>query len=167
MPAPLAFHVLGPLEVTQSGTPVPLGGPRERVLLAALLVEHGRVRLLERMPRVRQARGRAERCSGQGTRYDAGAKPAGRFAAGGGEQLVDDEFDDGQHRQYPDRPNRAHKGERRSGEDKSLAEQPEDAEPGPSCQPWVLSVAFAHHQGSTVRLQPLNMFRGSGPQLGR
>jgi DNA-binding SARP family transcriptional activator len=43
MPAPLAFHVLGPLQVTQADTPVMLGGPRERVLLAALLVEHGRV----------------------------------------------------------------------------------------------------------------------------
>src|SRR5215468_6648136 len=43
MPAPLAFHVLGPLQVTRAGTPVTLGGPRERVLLAALLVEHGRV----------------------------------------------------------------------------------------------------------------------------
>src|SRR6266702_2097477 len=43
MPAPLAFHVLGPLQVTQADAPVVLGGPRERVLLAALLVEHGRV----------------------------------------------------------------------------------------------------------------------------
>jgi DNA-binding SARP family transcriptional activator/tetratricopeptide (TPR) repeat protein len=43
MPAPLAFHVLGPLQVTRAGAPVTLGGPRERVLLAALLVEHGRV----------------------------------------------------------------------------------------------------------------------------
>lgn len=43
MPAPLAFHVLGPLQVTRADAPVTLGGPRERVLLAALLVEHGRV----------------------------------------------------------------------------------------------------------------------------
>jgi DNA-binding SARP family transcriptional activator len=43
MPAPLAFHVLGPLQVTQADAPVVLGAPRERVLLAALLVEHGRV----------------------------------------------------------------------------------------------------------------------------
>src|SRR5215471_5272013 len=43
MPAPLAFHVLGPLQVTRAGAPVTLGGPRERVLLAALLVDHGRV----------------------------------------------------------------------------------------------------------------------------
>jgi DNA-binding SARP family transcriptional activator/tetratricopeptide (TPR) repeat protein len=43
MPAPLAFHVLGPVQVTQADAPVMLGGPRERVLLAALLVEHGRV----------------------------------------------------------------------------------------------------------------------------
>src|SRR5215510_1988792 len=43
MPAPPAFHILGPLQVTQADAPVALGGPRERVLLAALLVEHGRV----------------------------------------------------------------------------------------------------------------------------
>jgi DNA-binding SARP family transcriptional activator/tetratricopeptide (TPR) repeat protein len=43
MPAPLAFHILGPLQVTHAAAPVALGGPRERVLLAALLVEHGRV----------------------------------------------------------------------------------------------------------------------------
>ena len=43
MPAPLAFHILGPLHVTHADAPVMLGGPRERVLLAALLTEHGRV----------------------------------------------------------------------------------------------------------------------------
>jgi DNA-binding SARP family transcriptional activator len=43
MPAPLAFHILGPLQVTHADAPVMLGGPRERVLLAALLTEHGRV----------------------------------------------------------------------------------------------------------------------------
>lgn len=43
MPAALAFHVLGPLQATVADAPVPLGGPRERALLAALLVEHGRV----------------------------------------------------------------------------------------------------------------------------
>ena len=43
MPAPLAFHILGPLQVTHATAPVALGGPRERVLLAALLVEHGQV----------------------------------------------------------------------------------------------------------------------------
>src|SRR5215469_5917382 len=43
MPAPLAFHILGPLQVTHADIPVMLGGPRERVLLAALLTEHGRV----------------------------------------------------------------------------------------------------------------------------
>src|SRR5215468_3498192 len=43
MPAPPAFHILGPLQVTHVDAPVPLGGPRERVLLAALLVEQGRV----------------------------------------------------------------------------------------------------------------------------
>ena len=43
MPASLAFHILGPLQVTHADVPVMLGGPRERVLLAALLTEHGRV----------------------------------------------------------------------------------------------------------------------------
>src|SRR5215470_14045935 len=43
MPAPPAFHILGPLQVTHVDAPVPLGGPRERVLLVALLVEQGRV----------------------------------------------------------------------------------------------------------------------------
>ena len=43
MLAPLAFHILGPLQVTHAVGPVALGGPRERVLLAALLVEHGQV----------------------------------------------------------------------------------------------------------------------------
>ena len=43
MPAPLTFHILGPLRVTHAAAPVALGGPRERVLLAALLVEHGQV----------------------------------------------------------------------------------------------------------------------------
>jgi DNA-binding SARP family transcriptional activator/tetratricopeptide (TPR) repeat protein len=43
MPAPLAFHILGPLQVTHADAPVMLGGPRERVLLAALLTEHSRV----------------------------------------------------------------------------------------------------------------------------
>ncbi len=33
----------GLVQVTQADAPVMLGGPRERVLLAALLVEHGRV----------------------------------------------------------------------------------------------------------------------------
>src|SRR5262249_45116345 len=43
MPAPPAFHILGPLQVTHADAPVMLGGPRERVLLAALLTEQGRV----------------------------------------------------------------------------------------------------------------------------
>ncbi len=43
MPAPLAFHVLGPLQVSLGDAPITVGGPRERALLTALLVEHGRV----------------------------------------------------------------------------------------------------------------------------
>jgi len=49
MPAPLAFHILGPLQVTHAAAPVAIGGPRERVLLAALLVEHGRVVSVDRL----------------------------------------------------------------------------------------------------------------------
>jgi DNA-binding SARP family transcriptional activator len=51
MPAPLAFHILGPLQVTHAVVPVALGGPRERVLLAALLVEHGQVVSGDRLAR--------------------------------------------------------------------------------------------------------------------
>src|SRR5215468_1731608 len=52
MPAPLAFHILGPLQVTHADAPVMLGGPRERVLLAALLTEHGRVVSVDGLARV-------------------------------------------------------------------------------------------------------------------
>lgn len=38
----LEFRVLGPLEMIRAGQPVPLGGPRQRALLAALLLEAGR-----------------------------------------------------------------------------------------------------------------------------
>ncbi len=39
----LEFQILGPLEVSADGTPIPLGGPRQRALLAALLLRAGRV----------------------------------------------------------------------------------------------------------------------------
>ncbi|MGH2694775.1 MAG: BTAD domain-containing putative transcriptional regulator, partial [Actinomycetota bacterium] len=39
----LAFHVLGPLEVTRDDRPIPLGGPLQRRLLALLLLNAGRV----------------------------------------------------------------------------------------------------------------------------
>src|SRR5215469_10059980 len=52
MPASLAFHILGPLQVTHTDAPVMLGGPRERVLLAALLTEHGRVVSVDGLARV-------------------------------------------------------------------------------------------------------------------
>src|SRR5215468_1505120 len=52
MPAPPAFHILGPLQVTHADAPVMLGGPRERVLLAALLTEHGRVVSVDGLARV-------------------------------------------------------------------------------------------------------------------
>ena len=39
----LEFQILGPLAVSADGTPIPLGGPRQRALLAALLLRAGRV----------------------------------------------------------------------------------------------------------------------------
>lgn len=39
----MRFRVLGPLEVTAGGVSLPLGGPRPRALLAALLLRHGEV----------------------------------------------------------------------------------------------------------------------------
>ena len=49
MPASLAFHVLGPLQVSHGDARIRLGGPRERALLAALLVEHGAVVSVDRL----------------------------------------------------------------------------------------------------------------------
>src|SRR5687768_2429886 len=37
------FRILGPLEVTSEDGPIALGGPRQRALLAALLLRAGRV----------------------------------------------------------------------------------------------------------------------------
>jgi DNA-binding SARP family transcriptional activator len=39
----LAFHVLGPLEVRRDDQPIALGGPKQRAVLAVLLLEAGRV----------------------------------------------------------------------------------------------------------------------------
>jgi DNA-binding SARP family transcriptional activator len=39
----LAFGILGPLQVTKGGRVLPLGGPKQRALLAALLLERHRV----------------------------------------------------------------------------------------------------------------------------
>ena len=39
----LAFRLLGPLEVTDGGRPVALGGPRQRLVLAHLLLAANRV----------------------------------------------------------------------------------------------------------------------------
>jgi DNA-binding SARP family transcriptional activator len=39
----MEFKVLGPLEVTEQGRPLPLGGRKPRALLAMLLLRHGRV----------------------------------------------------------------------------------------------------------------------------
>jgi YVTN family beta-propeller protein len=46
---PDAFGVLGPLEVLRSGRAVPLGGPRQRAVLALLLLEANRVVSMDRL----------------------------------------------------------------------------------------------------------------------
>lgn len=44
-----AFRVLGPLEVIVDGRPLALGGPKQRAVLALLLVEHGHVVSVDRI----------------------------------------------------------------------------------------------------------------------
>jgi YVTN family beta-propeller protein len=46
---PDAFRILGPLEVLRSGRPVPLGGPRQRAVLALLLLQANRVVSVDRL----------------------------------------------------------------------------------------------------------------------
>ena len=46
---PVEFGILGPLEVRRSGHPVPLGGPRQRAVLASLLLEANRVVSMDRL----------------------------------------------------------------------------------------------------------------------
>jgi len=43
------FGILGPLEVCRSGRAVPLGGPRQRAVLALLLIEANRVVSMDRL----------------------------------------------------------------------------------------------------------------------
>ena len=43
------FGILGPLEVSRGGRMVPLGGPRQRAVLALLLLEANRVVSLDRL----------------------------------------------------------------------------------------------------------------------
>ena len=43
------FGILGPLEVSRCGSVVPLGGPRQRAVLALLLLEANRVVSLDRL----------------------------------------------------------------------------------------------------------------------
>ena len=45
----IEFRVLGPIEVLLDGSPVPLGGPRQRVLLALLLVDAPRPVPIDRL----------------------------------------------------------------------------------------------------------------------
>ena len=46
---PAQFGILGPLEVSRSGCVVPLGGPRQRAVLAVLLLEANRVVSMDRL----------------------------------------------------------------------------------------------------------------------
>lgn len=46
---PAQFRILGPLEVLRSGCAVPLGGPRQRAVLALLLLEANRVVSFDRL----------------------------------------------------------------------------------------------------------------------
>src|SRR5215510_16550164 len=43
------FGILGPLEVSRAGRAVPLGGPRQRAVLALLLLEANRVVSMDRL----------------------------------------------------------------------------------------------------------------------
>src|SRR6266487_624943 len=46
---PAEFGILGPLQVSLSGRVVPLGGPRQRAVLALLLLEANRVVSMDRL----------------------------------------------------------------------------------------------------------------------
>src|SRR6201995_3407918 len=46
---PDAFGILGPLELRRSGRAVPLGGPRQRAVLAVLLLQANRVVSADRL----------------------------------------------------------------------------------------------------------------------
>src|SRR5690348_11874902 len=46
---PAQFRILGPLEVSRSGCAVPLGGPRQRAVLALLVLEANRVVSMDRL----------------------------------------------------------------------------------------------------------------------
>ena len=43
------FRILGPLEVWRDGSPVPLGGQKQRAVLAVLLLEAGRAVSIDRL----------------------------------------------------------------------------------------------------------------------
>jgi DNA-binding SARP family transcriptional activator len=48
-PVGLQFSVLGPVEVRRDGTPVALGGVRQRALLAMVVLHHGEVVSADRL----------------------------------------------------------------------------------------------------------------------
>ena len=83
---PAEFGILGPLEVSRSGYAVPLGGPRQRAVLALLLLEANRVvsmdRLAETSGVVTHLRGGSPPCrpifstsAGRSSRTGPGALP--------------------------------------------------------------------------------------------
>src|SRR5712692_3048118 len=45
----MEFRILGPLEVEDDGRTIPLGGPKQRALLALLLLAHGRAVSTDRL----------------------------------------------------------------------------------------------------------------------
>ena len=45
----MEFKILGPLEVTERGRSLPLGGRKPRALLVILLLRHGRVRSVDEL----------------------------------------------------------------------------------------------------------------------
>src|ERR1700760_1128489 len=47
--AAVPYRILGPLEVARSGSVLPLGGPRQRAVLALLLLEANRVVSMDRL----------------------------------------------------------------------------------------------------------------------
>jgi DNA-binding SARP family transcriptional activator len=63
----MEFRILGPLEVRNAGSPVRLGGPKQRALLALLLIRGGEVVTTDRLvdelwPERPPARRRSRRC---------------------------------------------------------------------------------------------------------
>src|SRR5262249_60899481 len=88
---PARFHILGPLEVVRSGCVVPLGGRRQRAVLALLLLQANRVvsvdRLAEDVWGGDPPPGSVTTLQSYVVRLRRGVGP-GRVAGGGGAVLV-------------------------------------------------------------------------------